>query len=243
MYTDEGGYCDGGGWVRLESIIDDGVTYATNLGMYVIIDWHILNDANLMEHLPEAMGFFRKMSAKYANHFNVIYEICDEYNGGASWEIIKQFADSVLPIIRAYDDDAIILVGTPKWSQDTDEVVQNLLGFDNIMYTFHFYAGTHKEEIRSKLIQARDFGIPIFVSEFSICDASGTGGIDYASADTWKELIDDDNISFIAWNLSNKNETSSLIRSSCTEVDYFTEDDLSDTGVYVRNWILMRSSK
>ena len=40
MYTDENGYCAGGDKARLEQVIDDGVNAATNLGMYVIIDWH-----------------------------------------------------------------------------------------------------------------------------------------------------------------------------------------------------------
>ena len=241
MYTDEGGYCAGGDKARLESIIDEGVNAATALGMYVIIDWHILHDSNPMQHQAEAIDFFSRMSAKYANHFNVIYEICNEPNGGTSWETIKQYADSVIPVIRANDNDAIILVGTPNWSQDVDNVAANPLGYDNVMYTLHFYAGTHRDSIRSKLTQARAAGTPVFISEFSICDASGNGGIDYASADTWKSLIDENNVSFIAWNLSNKNETSALLKSSYQSVDYFSENDLSDTGVYVRNWILMRS--
>lgn len=40
MYTEEyGGYCNGGDKEALKQLIDDGVSYATELGMYVIIDW------------------------------------------------------------------------------------------------------------------------------------------------------------------------------------------------------------
>ena len=47
MYTEEyGGYCNGGDKEALKQLIDDGVSYATELGMYVIIDWHILSDGN-----------------------------------------------------------------------------------------------------------------------------------------------------------------------------------------------------
>lgn len=242
MYTDEGGYCAGGDKAKLESVIDKGVSAATNLGMYVIIDWHILHDANPMQHQAEAIDFFSRISARYANYSNVLYEICNEPNGGTDWNTIKQYADTVIPVIRANDGDAIILVGTPTWSQDVEQVAANPLGYSNVMYTLHFYAGTHKDNIRSKLSQARAAGTPVFVSEFSICDASGNGGIDYASADTWKSLINDTNVSFVGWSLCNKNETSALIKSSCGSVDSFSENDLSDTGIYLRNWCLMQSS-
>ena len=241
MYTDEGGYCAGGDKAKLESVIDRGVNAATSLGMYVIIDWHILHDSNPMQHQSEAIDFFSRISAKYAGYSNVLYEICNEPNGGTNWDTIKQYADSVIPVIRANDSDAIILVGTPTWSQDVEQVAANPLGYNNVMYTLHFYAGTHKDNIRSKLTQARAAGTPVFVSEFSICDASGNGGIDYGSADAWKSLINDTNVSFVGWSLCNKNETSALIKSSCSSVDSFSENDLSDTGVYLRNWCLMQS--
>ena len=241
MYTDEGGYCAGGDKAKLESIIDKGVNAATGLGMYVIIDWHILQDSNPMQHQAEAIDFFSRISARYSSHSNVLYEICNEPNGGTNWDTIKQYADSVIPVIRANDSDAIILVGTPTWSQDVEQVSANPLRYNNVMYTLHFYAGTHKDNIRNKLIQARAAGTPVFVSEFSICDASGNGGIDYASADVWKSLINDTNVSFVGWSLCNKNETSALIKSSCGSVDKFSENDLSDTGIYLRNWCLTQS--
>lgn len=237
MYTDENGYCAGGDKAKLEQVIDDGVNAATSLGMYVIIDWHILHDNNPMQHESEAIEFFDKMSKKYANNDNVLYEICNEPNGGTNWDTIKDYADATIPVIRANDANAIVLVGTPTWSQDVDLVANNPLSYNNVMYTLHFYAGTHKDNIRSKLTKARDTGTPVFISEFSICDASGNGGIDYNSADTWKSLINDTNVSFVGWSLCNKNETSALLKPSCTSVDKFNDEDLSETGSYLKSFI------
>ena len=39
----------------------------------------------------------------------------------------------------------------------------------------------------------------------------GNGGIDYDSAQSWLDLLNDRGVSFLAWSLSNKNETSALI--------------------------------
>ncbi len=237
MYTGEGGYCAGGDKSKLEATIDTGVRAATALGMYVIIDWHILSDSNPTQHQTESIDFFSRMSQKYAANGNVLYEICNEPNGGTSWSTIHGYAEAVVPAIRANAPDAIILVGTPTWSQDVDQVASHPVSGSNIMYTLHFYAGTHKDNIRNKLTTARAAGTPVFISEFSICDASGNGGIDYTSADAWKKLINETNVSYCGWSFANKNETSALIKPSCSSTDCFTDNDLSETGVWLKGLI------
>ena len=92
MYPEEyNGYLSGGDKAALKQIIDNGVNYATELGMYVIIDWHVLNYAP-SRHTQEACDFFAEMASKYSGHDNVIYEICNE-PVGADWNSdIKPYA-------------------------------------------------------------------------------------------------------------------------------------------------------
>ena len=206
--------------------------------MYVIIDWHILSDGNPDTYKDEAVKFFNKMSKKYSKNVNIIYEICNEPNGGVDWNTIKAYADTIISTIRKNSPDAIILVGTPTWSQDVDAVAANpVANKKNVMYTLHFYAGTHKDNIRNKLTTARNAGTPVFISEFSICDASGNGGIDYTSANAWKKLINDNNVSYVGWSLCNKTETSALIASSCSKLSGWNDWELSETGKWLRNFI------
>jgi endoglucanase len=239
MYTAEnGGYCEGGNQSELKSLVEDGVDYATELGMYVIIDWHILHDLTPEKYQDEAIAFFDDMSAKYADYDNVLYEICNEPNGSTTWSDVKSYAEAVIPVIRANDEDAIIIVGTPTWSQDVDLAADDpITGEDNIAYTTHFYAATHKENIRDKVKTARDKGLCVFISEFSICDASGNGGIDYDSAEDWFDYINDNDMSYAGWSLCNKNETSALISSSCDKTSGWTDDDLSDAGIWLKSQI------
>lgn len=238
MYTEEyGGYCNGGDKEALKQLIDDGVSYATELGMYVIIDWHILSDGNPNQNKEEAKAFFSEIADKYAGHNNVIYEICNEPQNSDWNSQIKPYAEEVISCIREYDSNALILVGTNTWSQDIDAVAGNELDDDNVMYVLHFYAGTHKASLRSKLESALNAGVPVFVSECSICDASGNGGIDYDSAQSWLDLLNDRGVSFLAWSLSNKNETSALIQPGCSKTGGWTEDDLSETGRWFKQAI------
>ena len=237
MYSAEGGYCNGN-TAEFDKVIDRGVQACSELGMYVIIDWHILSDSNPNTNKEQAKQFFAKMSKQYADYNNVIYEICNEPNGGVSWSEIKKYADEVIPVIRQYSKDAIIICGTPTWSQDVDQVASDpLQDGHNVMYAVHFYAATHKDDLRNKVINAIKAGTPVFVSEFSICDASGNGGIDYDSAGKWKELINNYNLSFAGWSLCNKGETSALIKSGVSRLSGFTTSDLSETGIWLRNFI------
>ena len=237
MYPEEyNGYLSGGDKAALKQIIDNGVNYATELGMYVIIDWHVLNYAP-SRHTQEACDFFAEMASKYSGHDNVIYEICNE-PVGADWNSdIKPYAETVIGTIRQFDDHALILVGTNTWSQDVDSVVGNTLDDGNVMYVAHFYAETHKENIRNKISTALNAGVPVFISECSICDASGNGGIDYASANEWLDFMNSNQLSFIAWSLSNKAETSALISSGCSAKSGWSDGDLSETGRWFKSAI------
>lgn len=241
MYTDTGdsyGYCSGGNKSEIEELLGKGVDAATDLGLYVIIDWHILNDNDPNMHIDDAKDFFDRISKKYASYGNVIYEIANEPNGGTTWDSVKSYAETIIPIIRKNAPDAIIIVGTPTWSQDVDVAAADpITDQTNLMYAVHFYAATHKDDLRNKVQSALDSGLPIFVSEFGLCDASGNGSIDYDQSDAWFDLINDKNLSYAAWNISNKAETSSLFDSSCTKTNGFTDDDLSDSGRYIKEKI------
>lgn len=237
MYTHENGYCSGGNKAELEKLVSKGVEACTELGMYVIIDWHVLNERDPNVYKADAVNFFDRMSKKYKDNVNVIYEICNEPNG-PGWSDVKRYADEVISVIRKNDPDAIIIVGTPTWSQDVDQVAANPVAKPkNVMYALHFYAATHKDDLRNKLKKAYAAGTPVFVSEFSICDASGNGGIDYNSAQAWKELINSYNLSFVSWSLCNKNETSALLSSSTNKTSGWSDNELSAAGRWIRDFI------
>ena len=235
MYTEEyDGYLSGGNQEEQLNRLDEGIKTATDLDMYVIVDWHILSDGNPNQHKEEAKTFFDEMSAKYKDYDNVIYEICNEPNGGTTWEDIRSYAEEVIPVIRNHAKDAVIIVGTPTWSQDVDAVAAHPLEEENLMYACHYYAATHKQELRDKVKKALDAGTPVFISEYSICDASGNGGIDYDEAEKWAEFTDENQLSYIQWNLANKEETSSLIKSGCDKTSGWTDEDLTETGLWLK---------
>lgn len=77
---------------------------------------------------------------------------------------LKVYAKTIITEIRKYDPDNIILMGCPHWDQDIDIVAKSPIdGVENVMYTLHFYAATHKDYLRDKLEAAVKSGLPVFV--------------------------------------------------------------------------------
>ncbi len=234
MYTAEyNGYCtsDAANRKKLRRQIFDAVDAAEKLGMYVIIDWHILSDGNPKTYQTQAKKFFKLMAKRYADSENVIYEICNEPNSGTTWAQIKSYAKPVIRTIRKYDANGIILVGTPTWSQDIDQAAASpIKGYTNLMYTLHFYADTHRDWLRERLESALKAGLPVFVSEYGVCDASGGGSVNRTEANKWMKLLDKYKVSSCIWSLTNKAETSSLIKSDCTKTSGWKQSQLTAAG-------------
>ena len=236
MYTDEpGGYCTDGDKEALKDIMKKGVEIATSLDMYVIVDWHILYDKSPMVYKDEAIRFFDEMAPLFADHTNVIYEICNEPQESPFAEVIRPYALEVIPVIRKHDADALIIVGTDNWSQDVDDVIGQEIDDPNTMYALHFYAATHQEKLFNKARKALDAGVPIFISECSICDASGDGVIDRDWGKTWIDFADENCISYIIWNLSNKDETSSILKKDATSLSHWRDDEYSETAQWFKS--------
>ena len=238
------GYLTGGDSTKqqLDTLIQNGVDYATKLGMYALVDWHV-HAYNPNEYLKEAKIFFTKYATMYKDHDNVLYEICNEPTG-TNWysgngKDLYTYCSEVIKTIRDIDPDAIIICGTNTWSQDVDQVADKpmkALGYENIMYTFHFYSATHKENLMEKVRLATKDGTPIFVTEFGICSADGNGSYDTENADRWIALLDELNISFACWSYSNCNEKSAYFKSSCSNAGGdWTADDLTTTGKWLIN--------
>ncbi len=223
----------------IEQTVQNAVDACIELDMYVIIDWHVLADQSPQVRKADALRFFGYMSEKYADFPNVIYEICNEPNGYASWQgDVKPYAEEVIPIIRANDPDSIIIVGTPTWSQDIDKALADPLKYDNIMYALHYYATTHTDWLRDRLKNCYNSGLAVFVSEFGNCDASGGGSNDFNQATKWLELLEELNISYMTWALSDKNETCSLLRPGAPTDGGWTDATLSDNGKFMWDWFL-----
>lgn len=239
MYVDEwgNGQCYMGNKSGSLELLEKGVDICIKLDMYVIIDWHVLNPGDPSKYTNEAKSFFETVSKRYAKYPNVIYEICNEPNGGASWSgNIKPYAEKIIPVIRKNAPNSVIIVGTPTWSQEIDKPLSDPLNYKNVMYAFHFYAATHAG-LRSNVENCVAQGLPVFVSEFGTCDASGGGANDFNETQKWLSYFDKQGISYCNWSICNKDETCSALRPGTSANGNWSESDLTENGKWIRNWL------
>lgn len=232
MYTGEGGYLSQPAAVKAKTV--SAVDAAIENDMYVILDWHILSDGDPLAHVDEAEAFFSEMARRYQNVPNVIYEICNEPNGNVTWSgNVKPYAQRIIRAIRAQSPRAVILVGSPTWSQDIHLAAADPLEGENLMYTLHFYAGTHGTWLQERIDSALAKGLPVFVSEWGTSRADGGGGVFLEESKAWLDFLDHRGISWCNWSLCDKNESSAALRPGTAPDGLWRQGDLTESGRFV----------
>ena len=182
----------------------------------------------------EAEAFFREVSARYADSPAVLYEICNEPNGGISWKNnVKPYAERIVKAIRANAPDSIILIGSGTWSQDLQDAAADSVAGTNLMYTCHFYAGTHGEWLRQRILDAQSRGLAVFISEWGVSRADGSGGVFTSESETWLNFLHRNGISWANWSLCDKDETSAALKPGTPVNRAWTDSDLTQAGKFV----------
>ncbi len=232
MYTAENGYISN---PSVANKVKEAVAAAKELGVYVIIDWHILSDNDPNTYKAQAKSFFSEMAGLYGNLPNVIYEIANEPNGGVTWNgQIRPYALEVTQTIRAKDPDNPIIVGTGTWSQDIQDAADNQLPDKNTLYALHFYAGTHGQYLRDRLDYALSKKAAVFVTEWGTSDASGNGGPYLPESKTWIDFLNSRGVSWVNWSLSDKTEASAALLPGASSTGNWSSANLSTSGKFVR---------
>ncbi|MGC4092691.1 MAG: glycoside hydrolase family 5 protein [Polyangiaceae bacterium] len=212
---------------RITAVVDAAI----EAGVYVIIDWHAHN-----LHESEAIEFFSEMAQRYGAQPNVIYEIFNEPEKDETWPQVKAYATNVIAAIRKHDPDNLVIVGSPEWDQRIDQVQADpLQGQVNVMYSVHFYAGTHKQWLRDRTQAAIDAGIPVFVTESSGAEASGQGPSNLEEWKAWTDFMEKNRISYLDYSVSDKaGETISVLQPGANASGGWTEAQLTESGRYWR---------
>jgi endoglucanase len=242
LYVQEGGYeTDPAGFTaQVNRLIEE----ATERGMYALVDWHQLDPGDPNYNLSRAKTFFSAIANQHKNKNNIIYDICNEPNSGATWAKIKTYADQMIPFIRAIDNDAVICVGTHGWSTfglsddgSLQDVLNNPLTYPNVMYTFHFYAKDHRTAYLNQLNTASN-SLPVFVTEFGTQEASGDGDNDFPMAQQFIDLMRTKKISWTNWNYSDDFRSGAVWTTGTCSNGPWTPARLKPAGAWVRERIM-----
>lgn len=181
------------------------------LEIYAVIDWHTLMDGNPQTYQTEAIAFFDEISKKYKDNPFLIYEVCNEPNNCTWEENVKPYAEEVIKTIRNNSPKAMIWVGVPGWGKQIADPRENPIEAENIAYTFHFYSGSMADDYRRMIDKSLEAGLPVVISECGMTDLSGNGTIYKDEFAKWVDYLNSHKISWIFWQFSNKEESSSVL--------------------------------
>lgn len=230
------GYINKPDWSKekIEAVIQGAI----ESNIYVIIDWH----SHTLK-LDQAKTFFTEMAKKYGKNPHIIYELYNEPVKD-TWQQVKDYSTELIKTIRAIDPDNIILVGSPHWDQDIHLAADDpISGFSNIMYTCHFYAGTHGKFLRDRCDYAISKGLAVFISESAGMEASGNGSINYSEWQNWIDWCEKKSISLISWSIADKNETCSMLKPSASSEGNWKDNDLKESGIKTRELLRKQAEK
>jgi len=247
--ADKGGYLSDPEYFN--EFVSNIVHWCEQLGIYVIIDWHVLSQGDPNTYLSSpgenagpAIDFWKYIANTYKNHTNVIYEIANEPNN-VQWSRVLMYHNAVIQEIRSIDSETIIIAGTTTWSQDIHLAADTPVSMPyHVMYTFHFYAATHSSLIPR--VSEYITRVPLFVSEFSLSTASGDGSYDGPTTTEFLNLFaglsqntsiagsDPVFVSFTLWSYCDKSETSAVLNpTSCNNSAW---GETSCVGTYHSNY-------
>ncbi len=140
-------------------MLDEAVKWCSELGMYVIIDWHsignlrmeIFQDHNYDTTQKETFNFWRTIARRYKNEPTVaFFELYNEPTtyfgelGTCSWATWKQIMEQCIDLVRANGARAIPLVGGFDWAYDLRDVRFEPIAREGVAYVTHPYPGKNK---------------------------------------------------------------------------------------------------
>jgi endoglucanase len=198
-------------------LLDQAVNWCTDLGLYVMIDWHsignlragLYQDPYYITSLTETLSFWRTIARHFTGNSTIaFYELFNEptlFNGqlgSMTWDEWKEINEEMIKLIRAFDIETIPLVAGLDWAYDLTPLRYDPVSAEGIGYVSHPYG--HKRTPPWEPKWEEDFGFasgkyPVFATEFGFVmgDLSMKANRDYGERII--KFLEDKGISWAWW--------------------------------------------
>ena len=210
------------GFSEYLELLDEGIKWAGERGIYVIIDWHSIGNIETGIYLldmynttkKETYNFWKAIAERYGkNNTLAFYEIFNEPTTNANkfgtleWESWKNFNKEIIGIIRANGGEGIPLIAGFNWAYDLTPVKWSPVEMEGIGYVSHPYPQKREKPWEEKW--TADWGFvkknyPVILTEIGFCGPEDPGAhIPVISDESYgvaiTEYCDSRQISFVAW--------------------------------------------
>ncbi|MFC2124046.1 glycoside hydrolase family 5 protein [Bacteroidota bacterium] len=203
-------------------LLDKGIQWATEMGIYVIIDWHSIGNLRNQLYqndmyettLKETYEFWATMAQQYGENPTVaFFELYNEPTvasgryGTCSWQQWKEINEEMIIIIRAYGCKSIPLVTGFNWGYDLIPVAKDPIDAEGIAYVSHPYP--MKRPKPWEQIWTEDWGFvaekyPLLLTEIGFCGEDDPGAhipviSDESYGDAITQYCKKNGISYVVW--------------------------------------------
>jgi endoglucanase len=203
-------------------LLDQGMAWAAELNLYVIIDWHSIG--NLREEKfqnpmynttwQETRDFWSAMATRYnGNNTVAFFELFNEPTvasgkmGTCTWDQWKEMMEKLIAEIRTKNTTAIPLVAGFNWAYDLSEMESNPIAAEGIAYVSHPYPMKREKPWEEKW--TKDWGFaakkyPLILTEIGFCGKDDRGAhvpviSDESYGDAIMAYCDKNKISYCVW--------------------------------------------
>jgi hypothetical protein len=217
------------------SMLKPSVDYLTSKGLYVILDYHQIDDTSGAS-ATEATEFWAYMAPKFAGYTNVLYEPFNEpIDTSTSWATFKPRAQQWVDTIRGGAPDNIVIVPSMNWCQKPGDASMSPLTGKNLMYTMHIYPSNWKSGTQAQLATAVT-SVPVFITEwgYMLNSTDSVGGTnDSAWLSSFRAIVDGNGASWSAWVTDDSwtpNMFTDIALTTLTDFGSNTKQWLADTA-------------
>ena len=198
-------------------LLDQAVAWCTELGIYVIIDWHSIGNLHSgMFQAPmydtstaETFAFWRTIAMHFKGHNTVaFYELFNEpthFNGmlgSMTWTEWRQLNEEMIEIIRYWDKERIPLVAGFDWAYDLNYLHYEPVRAAGIGYVTHPYANKRSQPWEPKWEENFAFAAdryPVIATEIGFGLKEGEVVDDAHYGNRITRFLEQRGISWLAW--------------------------------------------
>ena len=198
-------------------LLDQAVDWCTDLGIYVIVDWHsignlqseMFQDPQYNTSKVETFEFWRTMSRHFNGHHTVaFFELFNEpthYNGmlgDMSWAQWRELNEEMIRIVRYWDKDTVALVAGFDWAYDLNQVHYDPVRAEGIGYVVHPYPFKRSEPWEPKWEENFAFvaeRYPMIATEIGFDPKPGEVIDDHHYGNRITRFLEERGISWVAW--------------------------------------------
>ncbi len=210
----------------VDKVLKPAVDYATSKNLYVIIDYHQIDNATSGTSAADAKTFWADIAPRFAGASNVLYEPFNEpIDTNVPWSALKPVVQQLIDTIRTGAPKNIIIVPSNIWDQRPGDAASDPPTGTNLMYTAHVYATNWSPTFQQQVATATAKA-PVFISEWGFANSDPTAS---TFGPSFQTTIDADGASWTAWVTDNAWTPSMFADANLTTLTNF--------GMLVKSWL------